>query len=284
MEAADSSSPTAASRVAVRLPPFLAEWPAAWFAQAEAQFFLAGISSETTKFYYVISQLEHRYATEVEDIITSLPERDPCTTLRTELVRRLCPSREQRIHQLLTLGEMGDRKAVLVSEASQEPCPRRVRRLDPKHLVQPATHAGQHKGSADRISQIDPSRRPLVLAHPQRRACCYRGSKTSPARWLQSEPSKTVFAPASGTLTPAPATQAPAPGILIPAPGPAARAADPQPEMTLHPALVGITATSGPEHKSVLLPATTASRVTDAADIIGGTCLLYNKRPPLHHG
>jgi hypothetical protein len=110
MEAADSSSPAAVSRVTVRLPSFWAERPAVWFAQAEAQFFLAGISSETTKFYYVISQLDHRYATEVEDVITSPPERDPYTTLKTELIRRLSPFREQRIHQLLTLEEMADRK------------------------------------------------------------------------------------------------------------------------------------------------------------------------------
>jgi hypothetical protein len=54
---------------------------------------LAIISSEKTKFYYVISQLDHWYAIEVEDIITSL-EQEPYTMLRTELVRRLAPSRE----------------------------------------------------------------------------------------------------------------------------------------------------------------------------------------------
>jgi hypothetical protein len=81
-----------------------------WFAQAKAQFTLAGISSERIKFCHVISQLDHRYAMEVEDIITSPPERDPYTTLRTELVRRLSPSREQRIRHLLTLEEMGDLK------------------------------------------------------------------------------------------------------------------------------------------------------------------------------
>jgi hypothetical protein len=102
--------PAEISRVAVRLPPFWAERPNVWFAQAEAQFTLAGISSEQTKFYYVIAHLDHRYATEVEDIITSPPEREPYTTLRTELIRRLSPSKEQRIHQLLTLQEMGDRK------------------------------------------------------------------------------------------------------------------------------------------------------------------------------
>jgi hypothetical protein len=61
-----TNSPMSAeiSSVAVRLPPFWAERPNVWFAQAEAQFTLAGISSEQTKFYYVISQLDHRYATE----------------------------------------------------------------------------------------------------------------------------------------------------------------------------------------------------------------------------
>jgi hypothetical protein len=47
------------------------------FAQANAQFFLADVSSKKTKFLHVISQLDHWYAVEVEDIITSPPERDP---------------------------------------------------------------------------------------------------------------------------------------------------------------------------------------------------------------
>jgi hypothetical protein len=109
MEPAESS-PAEVSRVAVRLPPFWPERPALWFAQAEAQFFLAGISSEKTKFFHAISQLDQRHATEVEDIITSPPERDSYTTLRAELIKRLSPSTEQRIQQLLTFEEMGDRK------------------------------------------------------------------------------------------------------------------------------------------------------------------------------
>jgi cleavage and polyadenylation specificity factor subunit 1 len=76
----------------MRLPPFWAERPAAWCAQAEAQFFLAGVNNEKTKFFHVISQLDHRHAAEVEDLNISPPERDPYTMLRTELVRRLSPS------------------------------------------------------------------------------------------------------------------------------------------------------------------------------------------------
>ncbi|XP_023713904.1 uncharacterized protein LOC111867913, partial [Cryptotermes secundus] len=97
--------------IAVRLPPFWADRPAGWFAQAEAQFTLAGISSEQKKFRYVNSQLDQRYASEVEDIITSPSERGPYTLLKTELVRRLSPSPEQRIRQLLTVEEIGDRKS-----------------------------------------------------------------------------------------------------------------------------------------------------------------------------
>jgi hypothetical protein len=44
--------------------------------QAETQF-TPGINSEQTKFYYVISQLGHRYASEVEEIITSPPKHNP---------------------------------------------------------------------------------------------------------------------------------------------------------------------------------------------------------------
>jgi hypothetical protein len=110
MQTTDSSVPAEIFIVAVRLLAFWAERPAMWFTQAEAQFTLAGISSEKTKFYYVISQLDHRYAMEVEVIITSLPERDPYTTQKTKLVRRLYPLREQHICQLFTLEEMGDGK------------------------------------------------------------------------------------------------------------------------------------------------------------------------------
>jgi hypothetical protein len=110
MEAADISPPVEVFRVAMWLLPFWAERPAVWFTQAKAQFTLAGISSEKIKFCHVISQLDHRYAMEVEEIITSLPDQYPYAMLRTKLMRQLPPSREQHICQLLMLEEMGDCK------------------------------------------------------------------------------------------------------------------------------------------------------------------------------
>jgi hypothetical protein len=76
----ESSSNAEVARVAVRLSRFWAHRPASWFAQAEAQFHLAGISNELTQFYHVISQLDEKYVAEVDDIINSPPPRDPYTT------------------------------------------------------------------------------------------------------------------------------------------------------------------------------------------------------------
>jgi len=110
METPDSSPRGQLYRVAIRLPPFWQDRPGLWFAQAEAQFALASVSSEEAKFNHVISQLEYRHAAEVEDIITSPPAGEPYTVLKNELVRRLSSSRDQRVRQLLTHEEMGDRK------------------------------------------------------------------------------------------------------------------------------------------------------------------------------
>jgi hypothetical protein len=97
-------------RVAVRLPPFWPGRPAVWFGQAEAQFELADIPQPRTKFKYVVSQLNQQLAAEVEDIIIAPPDHEPYNRLKAELVRRLSTSREQRVRQLLSHEEMGDRK------------------------------------------------------------------------------------------------------------------------------------------------------------------------------
>uniref|UniRef100_A0ABD2VW29 DUF7041 domain-containing protein n=1 Tax=Trichogramma kaykai TaxID=54128 RepID=A0ABD2VW29_9HYME len=50
-----------------------------WFMQAGAQFALADDVVELTKYYHVISQLDNRVASEVEDIISNPPEELPNT-------------------------------------------------------------------------------------------------------------------------------------------------------------------------------------------------------------
>lgn len=97
-------------RVGVKVPPFYPEKPALWFAQLEGQFILSKITTDETKFYYAMAQLEPQYAEEVEDIITSPPAQGKYDKLKSELIKRLSASREKRVRQVLTGEELGDKK------------------------------------------------------------------------------------------------------------------------------------------------------------------------------
>jgi hypothetical protein len=83
--------------------------PDVWFLQAEAQFSIAGITQDLTKFHYIISHLDQRHAEEIEDLIASLPQHNPYTTLRTTLLKRLSFTLEKRHQRLMSLEGMGDR-------------------------------------------------------------------------------------------------------------------------------------------------------------------------------
>lgn len=97
-------------KVGVRIPPFWPERPAVWFAQIEGAFALSGINTDSTKFYYVISQLDQQIAAEVEDIIVSPPENDKYMKIKSEIIKRLSASQEKKVKQLLIHEELGDRK------------------------------------------------------------------------------------------------------------------------------------------------------------------------------
>jgi hypothetical protein len=68
------------------------------------------VTSEKRKFKYVISQLEYKHSTDVENIIISPAADKNYTTPKTELVCRLSSSRDQRVCQLLTHEEIGESK------------------------------------------------------------------------------------------------------------------------------------------------------------------------------
>lgn len=78
--------------------------------QAEAQFVLSKITTDKAKFYYVSGQLDHQYAVEVKDIVTTPPATGKYEKLKTELIKRLSASQENKVKQLLIHEELGDRK------------------------------------------------------------------------------------------------------------------------------------------------------------------------------
>ncbi|XP_065067489.1 uncharacterized protein LOC135693039 [Rhopilema esculentum] len=107
---ATTSAPVPVASVSVKLPPFWPNDPLVWFAQVEAQFFTRNITSQATKFAYVISALQPEIAQEVRDILIHPPQATQYDILKAELIQRTSASEQKRLHQLLTAEELGDRK------------------------------------------------------------------------------------------------------------------------------------------------------------------------------
>ncbi|CAG4986449.1 unnamed protein product [Colias eurytheme] len=98
-------------KVSAKIPPFWPHKPAVWFAIVEAQFEIAGIVTDSTRYSYLVGHLDQRYAQEVEDIITRPPPAGQrYEILKRELIRRLSMSEEERVRQLISDEELGDRR------------------------------------------------------------------------------------------------------------------------------------------------------------------------------
>ncbi|XP_028137513.1 uncharacterized protein LOC114332016 [Diabrotica virgifera virgifera] len=80
-------------RISVKILPFWPNDPEIWFLQVENQFTLANITSDATKFNYIVANIETAYISEVRDIIVSPPATERYslagTTVPDNIVRSL---------------------------------------------------------------------------------------------------------------------------------------------------------------------------------------------------
>ncbi|GFR88953.1 transposon Ty3-I Gag-Pol polyprotein [Elysia marginata] len=96
--------------VSIKLPEFWTTSPEVWFARVEAQFGTKNITTDQTKYDYVVDALDVKTAEEVQDVLLNPPDTNKYITIKTALLKAFGKSQAQRDNELLNLNGLGDRK------------------------------------------------------------------------------------------------------------------------------------------------------------------------------
>lgn len=94
----------------VKLPPFWKENPVLWFTQCEAAFALSRITSDETRFRYVIVNLDTAVLPFVSDIIGTPPIAGKYQTLKERIINTFDDTAESKLRRLLRGNELRDEK------------------------------------------------------------------------------------------------------------------------------------------------------------------------------
>lgn len=110
----------AAASVSVKLPEFWKAEPEMWFAQAEAQFILANVTRDDTKFYHIVAKLEQSVICHITDLVTNPPQQDKYKKIKERLISRFALSPEMRLERLLGSSDLGDMRPTHLLAKMQE--------------------------------------------------------------------------------------------------------------------------------------------------------------------
>ena len=94
--------------VAVKLPPFWPDNIDVWFAQVESQFRIKGVSSQQTKFDYVVQAMSQSDMVKVIDLIKDPPSVDPFSALKLRLTSMYTLTEYARYEAFVSLPMSGD--------------------------------------------------------------------------------------------------------------------------------------------------------------------------------
>ena len=105
-----------AAAVTAKLPDFYTHNPEGWFINAEAQFALAKITDEKTKFYHAVKTLDPKTSEEIQHFLTEQCQNNdqqatPYTNLKKQLLKVFGKSKTSKMAELLTMHSFNENGA-----------------------------------------------------------------------------------------------------------------------------------------------------------------------------
>lgn len=97
-------------KVSVKHAPFNRDDPEIWFLQLEAQFGLAGVVADNTKYSYLVSAIDNETVKCVRDKLLVPPNANKYDLLKQTIIERLCDSAKAKLNRLLSGMQLGDKK------------------------------------------------------------------------------------------------------------------------------------------------------------------------------
>ena len=91
-----------------------------WFAQAEAQFALANVVRDHTKFYHIIAKIDQSVICHVADLVTNPPNENKYEAVKARLISRFQISAQGRLERLLGDCDLGDMRPTHLLAKIQE--------------------------------------------------------------------------------------------------------------------------------------------------------------------
>lgn len=116
----DDTNVETISRIAVKLPPVWKNNISVWFVQAEANFEVAQITNDTTKYNYILSSIDTETLNAVTDIILNPPANEKYKTLKERLIQEFSDTQSQQIRKLLSELTLGDKKPSVLLRQMKE--------------------------------------------------------------------------------------------------------------------------------------------------------------------
>ena len=100
----DMSAPV--QRVAIKVPPFYRRNTSAWFKTLESQFKLARITSEETRFHYLVANLPE----DIAALLLTESTQEHYSDLKAEVISAVEKTKQEKINDLFDITDIGDDK------------------------------------------------------------------------------------------------------------------------------------------------------------------------------